>query len=57
MSFNSRTQPLDVRATNLRAQLWYHLLRRDYEGRLSLEPIYVAAGRETPVTYSVTLPV
>jgi translocation and assembly module TamB len=57
LSYNSRPQPLDIRANNLRAQLWYHLLDRDYQGQLSLEPIYVVAGRNAPVAISVTLPV
>jgi translocation and assembly module TamB len=57
LSYNSRQQPLDIRANNLHAQLWYRLHERDYRGQLSLEPIYVAAGRNAPVTISVTLPV
>jgi translocation and assembly module TamB len=57
LSYNSRPQALDVRANNLHAQLWYHTLRRDYQGQLSLEPIYVAAGRNTPVTINLTMPV
>jgi translocation and assembly module TamB len=57
VSYNSRQQPLDIRANNLHAQLWYRLHEQDYQGQLSLEPIYVAAGRNSPVTISVTLPV
>ncbi len=57
LNYNSRQQPLDIRANNLHAQLWYQLLERDYQGQLSLEPIYVAAGENVPVTISVTLPV
>ena len=57
LNYNSRPQPLDVRANNLHAQLWYHLLARNYQGQLSLDPIYVVSGRNTPVTFRVTLPV
>jgi translocation and assembly module TamB len=57
LSYNSCQQPLDIRADNLHAQLWYHLLERNYQGQLSLEPIYVAAGRNVPVTVRVTLPI
>jgi len=56
LTLNNRQQPLDIAANNLRAQLWYRLLGNDYTGRLSLEPIYVVSGRNTPVAYSVTLP-
>jgi len=57
LTYNSQPQPLDVRANNLHAQLWYHLLARNYQGQLSLEPIYLVSGRNTPVTLRVTLPV
>ena len=57
LTMNNRRQPLEIAAHNLRAQLWYRLLQGDYSGQLSLEPIYVAAGHNTPVTYRVTLPV
>ncbi len=56
LALNNRKQPLDVAGNNLRAQLWYRLLDRDYTGRISLDPVYVVAGRNTPVTYRVTLP-
>src|SRR6185436_15288699 len=55
--FNSHQQPLDVRANNLRAQLWYNVLSRGYRGQLSLQPLYVANGRNTPVNFVLTLPV
>ncbi|HEY7389650.1 MAG TPA: translocation/assembly module TamB domain-containing protein [Bryobacteraceae bacterium] len=56
LNYNSRRQPFNVRANNLRAQLWYHELERNYQGQLSLQPVYVVAGRNAPVTVSVTLP-
>lgn len=55
--FNSQPQALNVRANNLRAQLWYNLLARGYRGQLSLQPMYVAAGKNTPVVFTITLPV
>ena len=57
IKFNSQQQPLDVNANNLHAQLWYNLLSQGYRGQISLQPLYVAAGRNTPVTFTVTLPV
>src|SRR5260370_29888460 len=57
IKFNSQLQPLDVNANNLRAQLWYSFVDRGYRGQLSLQPLYVAAGRNTPVMFTVTLPV
>ena len=57
VSLNSQQQSLNVRADNLRAQLWYDLLKRGYAGQFSLQPVYVVAGRQTPVQFTVTLPV
>ena len=55
--FNSQQHPLDVRGNNLRAQFWYKILERGYRGLISLQPIYVVSGRNTPVKFTVTLPV
>jgi translocation and assembly module TamB len=57
ISLNSRKQPLDIQANNLRAQLGYHLVQHNYQGTLSLDPIYIVSGRNTPLTVHVTLPV
>jgi translocation and assembly module TamB len=57
IKFNSQQQLLDVNANNLRAQLFYKIAERGYRGQISLQPIYVVAGRNTPVTFTVTLPV
>jgi translocation and assembly module TamB len=57
IKFNSQQQPMDVNANNLHAQLWYNLLNRGYRGQISLQPLYVASGRNTPVTFTITLPV
>ena len=48
---------LNVRGNNLRAQLSYSILSQEYRGQLSLQPIYVVAGRNTPVDVTVNLPV
>lgn len=56
LAFNSQKQELNVRGNNLRAQLWYNVLKQGYHGQLSLEPLYVLSGRNTPVTFTVTLP-
>ncbi len=56
LALNDRKQPIEITANNLRAQLWYRLLHRDYTGQLSLDPVYVVSGRNTPVTYRLTLP-
>ena len=57
VTFNESKQALDVRGNNLRAQLWYNLVSLGYTGRLQLEPLYVASGRNTPVNFAVDLPV
>ena len=55
--FNSQQQPLDVRGNNLRAQFWYKILERGYRGLISMQPLYVVSGRNTPVNFTVSLPV
>ncbi len=57
LAFNSQKQKLDMRGTNLHAQLWFNLLTRSYKGQLSLQPLYVVSGRNTPVVFTVSLPV
>src|SRR5262249_15477222 len=56
VTFNSRKQPLEVRANNLRVQLAYDTRSQGYQGRISLEPLYVASGRNTPVNFAINLP-
>jgi translocation and assembly module TamB len=55
--YNDATQPLDVRGENLRVQLAYNVLTRGYQGKLSLQPLYIVEGRRTPVVFTVTMPV
>jgi len=57
LHYNDITQPLDVRGENLRVQLAYNQLTRDYKGLLSLQPLYVVKGRATPVVFTLTVPV
>jgi translocation and assembly module TamB len=56
-TFESRRQPLRVSAENLRAQLLYNIQSQTYQGQVSLQPLYVISGRETPVQFTVTVPV
>ena len=55
--FNGAPQGIDVHANNLHALLQFNSATRSYKGTLSLQPIYVVAGRNTPVVFTVTLPV
>src|SRR5262249_26897619 len=57
LTFNSRPQAIDVRGNNLHALLQFNLLTKSYKGEISIQPIYVASGRNTPVVFTVTLPV
>src|SRR5580692_9982449 len=57
LRFNSQIQALNVSGDNLRAQLWYNLLQRGYHGQISLEPLYVVSGRNTPVKFALSLPI
>ena len=49
-------QTLNVRGNNLRAQLFYNPPNQQYRGQFSLEPVYVVAGRNTPVNLTVNVP-
>jgi translocation and assembly module TamB len=55
--FESQKQVLNIRGSNLRAELWYNVLKQDYSGQLTFQPVYVASGRNTPVILTVKLPV
>ncbi len=57
VQFASQKQKLNVRGNNLRAELLYNAPRQGYKGQLSFQPIYVVSGRNTPVNFTVTLPV
>ncbi|MDQ6663919.1 MAG: translocation/assembly module TamB domain-containing protein [Acidobacteriota bacterium] len=56
LAFNDQKQALNVRGENLRAELWYNTLKQNYTGRLSMQPLYVISGKNTPVKFTVTLP-
>lgn len=56
IAFAARKQQFNLRGNNLRAQLFYNTLQQDYRGQLSLEPIYVVSGRNTPVNFTVNVP-
>jgi translocation and assembly module TamB len=57
LTFNSQQRPLNVRANNLRVQLAYHTLMQGYQGQISLDPLYVASGQNTPVNFTLSVPV
>jgi len=57
VTFNSRKETFDLRGDDLRAQLWYDVLKQGYKGQISMAPLYVVSGRNTPVKFSITLPV
>ena len=46
-----------VSGNNLRAQLNYNLLSDQYRGQISLQPLYVVSGRNSPVNLTVSVPV
>lgn len=56
VKFNSQQQDFDLRGESLRVQLWYDVLKRGYKGEVSLAPLYVVSGRNTPVKFQLTLP-
>ncbi len=50
-------QPLSLRGNNVHALLNYNLAADAYDGAFSIEPLYLLNGRNTPVNFTVTLPV
>ena len=57
ISLNSQKQAIEARGENLRAQLSYSALKQDYEGQISLQPLYVVSGKNTPVKFALALPI
>ena len=57
LTLNSQKQAFNIRGTNLRAQLWYSVLKQGYQGKIALDPLYVISGRNTPVKFTLTLPI
>ena len=56
LTLNSQEQEVNLRGQNLRAQLWYSTLRQSYQGNIALDPLYVVSGRNTPVQFTLSLP-
>jgi translocation and assembly module TamB len=50
-------QEVNIRGNDLKAELLYNVINQGYRGQLSFQPLYVASGRNTPVNFSVTVPV
>jgi len=46
-----------VSGNNLRAKLTYNLLSDEYRGQISLQPLYVVSGRNSPINLTVSVPV
>src|ERR1700693_5920280 len=53
----SQQQEVNIRGNDLKGELWYNVLNQGYRGQLSFQPLYVASGRNTPVNFTVTVPV
>jgi translocation and assembly module TamB len=56
LRYNSQIQNIDLRGDGLHVQLWYDALKQGYKGQVSLTPLYVVSGRNTPVKFFITLP-
>lgn len=57
IAFADTKDTFSLHANNFRAQLYFNVLQQGYRGELTFQPIYAAAGRNTPVSLNVTLPV
>src|SRR5581483_2595791 len=55
--FAAQKRDLNLRANNLLAQLSYNTLQQQYSGNISLQPVYVISGRNTPVQLAIHVPV
>ncbi len=56
LALAAQKHELNVRGTNFRAQLSFNTLTQQYRGQMSLEPVYVVSGRNTPVNFTVHVP-
>ena len=56
-TYNSHSQPLNVKANNLRVKLVYSFAAQAYRGDISLQPVYVVSGRNAPLDLKIDLPV
>ncbi|HEU5021579.1 MAG TPA: hypothetical protein VFT60_06800, partial [Bryobacteraceae bacterium] len=57
LALGQSTIPLNAQADDLKARLDYNTLASTYGGQVSFAPVYVMAGRRTPVRVDVKLPV
>src|SRR5579862_3070071 len=57
ITFAERKQQFNVQGNNLRAQLAYNTLSGEYRGQAALQPVYMVSGRNTPVDFTLLLPV
>jgi autotransporter translocation and assembly factor TamB len=56
ITFADRKYDFNARGNNLRVQLAFDTRRDQYQGQLSLQPLYVVSGRNTPVDLTVRVP-
>ncbi|HTW67903.1 MAG TPA: hypothetical protein VME17_24985, partial [Bryobacteraceae bacterium] len=56
LAFAAQKYNFDARGNNLRVLLAYSGLRDEYRGQLSLQPLYVVSGRNTPVDLTMHIP-
>src|SRR5262249_11932066 len=57
LALASQKKEVNNRGNNLRAQLFDNVINQGYKGELSFATLYVASGRNTPVDFTVTLPI
>lgn len=57
VTFNSRTQNIDLHGDRLHVELWYDVPKQGYRGEIAFAPVYVVSGKNQPVDLRITLPV
>lgn len=56
ITLDAQKYPVNVRGTDLITRLSYDGFRREYTGEVSLQPLYIAAGRNTPADLTLRVP-
>ncbi|MGI8743141.1 MAG: translocation/assembly module TamB domain-containing protein [Bryobacteraceae bacterium] len=57
IDFAAQKMSFSAKGDNLRAQLAYSSFPASYKGQLSMSPLYLSSGKNTPINLNVTLPV
>ena len=57
VAVNAQKAAFSARGENLHAQLGYNMVNPSYKGQLTINPLFLTSGKNTPVNLNVSLPV